>query len=65
MSEVDVPSPKSATVEILVRVLDVNDNDPVFPAASYDVTFPEGDGRREVIRVRLALFISYLSRHLR
>ena len=52
-------------MEILVRVLDVNDNDPVFPAASYDVTFPEGDGRREVIKVRLASFISYLSRHLR
>ena len=49
-------SPKSTTVDVVVNVLDINDNDPVFPPAGYSVTIKEGEGRREVIKVAVIFF---------
>jgi hypothetical protein len=48
-----VPNPKSATTQIIVHILDVNDNSPVFPTSGYDITVKEGDTRREILKVGL------------
>ena len=61
MSEKDNPRPKTSTTEVTVKLRDVNDNVPTFPPAGYVVNLKEGDGRREVVKVRGHLSIRELS----
>ena len=51
MSEAEEESPKSATAEVAIRILDANDNDPNFPEQGYKVIVKEGEGRRPVTKV--------------
>ena len=46
---------KSAEVPITVNILDVNDNNPVFPPSGYTVQLAEGEGRRDVLPVSFIL----------
>lgn len=42
IQEVNVANAQSSTTVISINVLDANDNPPVFPAAAYSHSFPEG-----------------------
>ncbi len=50
-TEAEEGSPRSSSVDIIVNILDRNDNGPEFPPAGYNVVIPEGEGRRDVVRV--------------
>ena len=58
VTEVDVPAPKSSTVEITVSILDQNDNTPMFPPSGYTVTIKESEEttRRPVVKVSWTVF---------
>lgn len=54
VTELDVPSPRSSSVDITINILDRNDNRPIFPVGApeyYSVELKEGEGQRKVIKV--------------
>lgn len=40
--ELNAVGQTSSTLTLTIQILDANDNDPVFPAAAYNVSFQEG-----------------------